>query len=355
MTSSQRIRFWLIGAVAFLITLYLLRGALLPIVAGMAVAYFLDPLADRLERMGLSRILATALITLVFFGMAVVALMILLPLIQQQVVSFAQKAPGYLDSLTQRLHPLLVELQSRLSAADMQRLRASVGGYAGTMMGWAGGLLQSVLSGGLAIAGVLSLLFITPVVTFYLLRDWDHMVAKIDSWLPLHHAGEIRDQFREIDRTLAGFVRGQATVCLSLAVFYGLALTLVGLDLGLAIGAVTGLGAFVPYVGMLIGLVVSMALAIAQDQGWNLPGLVAIVFVFGNVLEGNILTPKLVGDRVGLHPVWIIFSLLAGGALFGFVGILLAVPMAAVVGVVVRFALARYLTSSLYTGGDVVP
>ncbi|MGE5505997.1 MAG: AI-2E family transporter [Actinomycetota bacterium] len=355
MTSTQRIRFWMIGAVVFVVLLYLLRGVLLPFVAGMAVAYFLDPLADRLERMGLSRILATAVITLAFFGLAVVAAMVLVPAIQQQVISFVQKVPDYVDTLQQRLHPLFVELQKKISSADIQRLRSSLGGYAGTAVGWVAGLAQGVLTGSLAVFSVLSLMFITPVVTFYLLRDWDTMVARIDSWLPLHHAAEIRDQFREIDRTLAGFVRGQATVCISLAAFYGLALTLVGLDLGLVIGAFTGLGAFVPYVGMLIGLVVSMALAIAQDHGWSLPGLVALVFIIGNVLEGNILTPKLVGDRVGLHPVWIIFSLLAGGALFGFVGILLAVPMAAVIGVVVRFALSRYLSSSLYTGGDVIP
>jgi predicted PurR-regulated permease PerM len=187
-------------------------------------------------------------------------------------------------------------------------------------------------------------------VTFYLLRDWDHIVMKVESWLPRHHAKTIRAQIVEIDRTIAGFVRGQATVCVVLATYYGLALTLVGLDLGLVIGALTGLGAFVPYVGMFIGLVISMALAVAQGTGWGLVGGVALVFLVGNVLEGNVLTPKLVGDRVGLHPVWIIFSLLAGGALFGFVGILLAVPLAAVIGVVIRFALSRYLTSELYSG-----
>lgn len=350
MTSGQRVRFWLIGAAAFLLLLWLLRGVLLPFVAGMAVAYFFDPLADRLERAGLSRTLATGLITLVFFGFGAVLLVLLAPVIQQQVVAFVHRVPGYVDTLVLRAAPLIEEVQHRLSAGDIERLRASVGGYAGTVAGWGLGMLQSVLTGGLAIVNILSLLFITPVVTFYLLRDWDHLVAKVKVWLPRHHAQTIREQIAEVDRTIAGFVRGQATVCLALATFYGLALTAVGLDLGLVIGAFTGIGAFVPYVGMLIGLVISVALAVAQGTGWSLVGGVAVVFLVGNVLEGNVLTPKLVGDRVGLHPVWIIFSLLAGGALFGFVGILLAVPLAAVIGVVTRFALSRYLTSELYSG-----
>ncbi|OAN50762.1 AI-2E family transporter [Paramagnetospirillum marisnigri] len=352
MTPGQRIRIWAMGAVAFLVMLYLLRSVLLPFVAGMAIAYFLDPLADRLERAGLSRILATAIITLFFFSLFGALLFLLIPVLEQQVVTFVQRLPGYVATLNERARPLLHEFYSHLSPAEVEKLQSSVGAYAGTAVGWVVEVGKGVLTGGIAILSILSLLFITPVVTFYLLRDWDHMVDTIDGWLPRHRAETIRGELKTIDRTLAGFVRGQATVCLTLAVFYGAGLTLTGLDLGLMIGIGTGLGAFVPYVGMLIGLIASMGLAIAQGAELHLIGGVGVVFIIGNILEGNILTPKLVGDRVGLHPVWIIFSLLAGGALFGFVGILLAVPAAAVIGVVVRFTLNNYLTSSLYHGGE---
>lgn len=350
MSPGQRLRFWLTIGLVAVILLWLLRSVLLPFVAGMAVAYFLDPVADRLERIGLTRTLATAVITLGFFGLFVMLLTVLVPTIQQQVVTFVDRVPSYVVSIGERAQPLIEELHQRLSSSQMEKLQTSAGSYAGTVVGWVAGLGRDVLTGGIAVVSVLSLLFITPVVTFYLLRDWDRIVATVDGWLPRPHVETIRAEMRKIDVTLAGFVRGQATVCLTLAAYYGIGLTLTGLDLGLMIGMATGLGAFIPYVGMLVGLVTSLGLALAQGADWAQLGMIAGVFLVGNILEGNFLTPKLVGDRVGLHPVWIIFSLLAGGALFGFVGILLSVPTAAVVGVLTRFALTRYQQSSLFYG-----
>ncbi|MEO0036322.1 MAG: hypothetical protein RLZZ501_2345 [Pseudomonadota bacterium] len=355
MTPGQRLRFWLTCAGVFILLLWLLRGVLLPFVAGMAAAYFLDPLADRLEAKGLSRTLATSAITLGFFALVILGLMVVVPVVEQQSLTFIERVPSYVLALRDRATPLLDELRQRMSADQIQRLQGAIGSYAGTAVGWVAGLVRDLLKGGIAVVSLLSLVFITPVVTFYLLRDWDRIVATIDGWLPRPHAATIRAEMRKIDATLAGFVRGQATVCISLASFYGLALTVCGLDLGFLIGAATGLGAFVPYVGMLVGLVTSLIMATAQGGGWPLIGAVCVVFVIGNLIEGYGLTPKLVGDRVGLHPVWIIFSLLAGGALFGFVGILLSVPTAAVIGVVTRFALQRYLTSSLYHGTEAPP
>ncbi|CAA7627197.1 AI-2E family transporter [Magnetospirillum sp. UT-4] len=352
MTSALRIRFWLIGMGVSLVLLYVLRGVLLPFVAGMAIAYFLDPLADRLERAGVSRILATSIITLAFFTTLVVVLLVLAPVIEDQVVAFAQKVPGYIESINQWLDPLIREAQRRLSPRDIEKLRSSAGEYAGTVAGWGVGLLKGLVSGSLAVVEILSLVFITPIVTFYLLRDWDTITAKVEGWLPRRHAATVREQFAEIDRTLSGFVRGQATVCLALGTFYGVGLSLVGLDLGLVIGGLSGLFSFVPYLGTISGFVAGVGLAFAQTQDWQLPAIVAGVFIVGQMIEGNVLTPKLVGDRVGLHPVWVMFALLAGGGLFGFVGILLAVPVAAVIGVLVRFALSRYLASPLYTGND---
>jgi len=241
-------------------------------------------------------------------------------------------------------------LKRKLSKGDIDKLRTSVGEHAGEAVTWALNVVKRLLTGGLAVLNVLSLLFITPIVTFYMLRDWDVMVAKVDSWLPRQHRDSIHRHAAEINRTLSGFIRGQASVCLALGAFYGLGLSLVGLDLGLVIGLGAGFISFVPYLGSITGFVVGVGLALAQTQSWELPAMVAGVFLAGQVLEGNFLTPKLVGDKVGLHPVWIMFALLSGGGLFGFVGLLLAVPVAAIVGVLSRSALKRYLRSSLYHG-----
>lgn len=350
MTRTSQIRFWLVGLTVFVVLLYLLRGVLLPFVAGMAVAYFLDPVADRLERLGTSRLAATTIITAGFFLAVVAVILLLLPLIQHQVSAFAGRVPAYLDGLMAWLEPVLQNLRALLAPEDFERLKAAAGDYVGTVAGWAATVLKGVLSGSLAVVNILSLIFITPIVTFYFLRDWDRMTGKVDSWLPRHHADTIRTQFCEIDRILSGFVRGQGMVVLFLAAYYGIGLSLVGLDLGLVVGIGAGLISFIPYLGTIVGILVGLALAFAQSPDWVLPAMVAGVFLVGQMIEGNFLTPKLVGDRVGLHPVWIIFALLAGAALFGFLGVLMAVPVAAVIGVLIRFSLGNYLNSPLYRG-----
>ena len=351
MTPGRQIRFWLLGFVLFLVAVYLLRGILLPFVAGMAVAYFLDPVCDRLERAGLSRTLATTFVTIAFAVLVIAALLLLVPRLQDQIVDLAERLPTYLDTLRTTLQPILQELQRRLPVESLGQARQALSGQAGSVLGWIGGALGGLLTGGLALANILSLVFVTPVVAFYLLRDWDRIVMHVDSWLPRGHAEVIREQARAIDRTLAGWVRGQATVCLLLAAYYGIALSVVGLDFGLAVGLIAGLLSFVPFVGTITGFVLGLGIAFTQYADWGPIVAVLAVFVVGQVIEGNFLTPKLVGDRVGLHPVWVMFGLLAGGALFGFVGVLLALPVAAVIGVLARFALARYLESRYYHHG----
>lgn len=354
MSRSRQIRFWLIGLAVFVAALWVLREVLLPFVAGMAVAYFLDPVADRLEKWGLSRLMAVVVITAGFVLSLVAALLLLVPLLQAQVTAFIIRLPGYIEMLREVAEPLLAEIKQRLPADQVATLQESAGGYAGKALEFVGSVLKGLLTGGFALLNLLSLLFITPVVAFYQLRDWDRMVAKVDGWLPRDHADTIRDRFREIDAILAGFVRGQASVCLVLGAFYAIGLTLVGLDLGLLVGLAAGVLSFIPYLGTITGFVVGIGLALAQFDTYLPVGLVVAVFVAGQLLEGNYLTPKLVGDRIGLHPVWVIFALLAGGALFGFVGLLLAVPVAAVIGVLVRFFLGQYLRSPLYTGHGAV-
>ncbi len=352
MSPQRQLRVWLIGLVAFLLAVYLLRGILLPFVAGMAIAYFLDPVCDRFQRWGISRTVATVLVTGSFGVLVLAGILLLVPVLQGQIVSLAESLPGYLTQLQQRLEPLLRTLEQRWSADGVTRLRDALGGQAGQLLRWAGSALGGLVSGGMVLVNVLSLVLITPVVAFYLLRDWDGVVSRVDHWLPRRHAPLLREQLRLVNRTLAGYARGQASVCAIQGALYGAGLSLIGLDFGLIVGLVVGVLSFIPFVGAAVGFGVGLGLAFAQfDDGTRIV-FVGLLFAVGQILEGYVLTPKLVGDRVGLHPVWVIFALLAGGNLFGFVGVLLALPVAAVVGVLVRFALSRYLASRLYGPGD---
>jgi len=350
MSGRGQLGFWLIGFALFLLALYLLRGILLPFVAGMAVAYMLDPICDWLETHGCSRNWATVIVSIGFAAVIIVALLVVVPLLERQLLDFAGRLPGYVNAAADRLLPQIQIIAERLGIGSLADLRTSVSAQIGGIVSWIGAALIRIVSSGVAFANLLSLLFITPVVAFYLLRDWDHFVRRIDDLLPREHRETIHAQLRQVDRNLAGFARGQASVCLVLAIYYALGLTLVGLEFGLVVGLGIGLISFIPYVGSITGLIVSLGIALAQFPTWGPVGLVLGVFVVGQILEGYVLTPRLVGNRVGLHPVWVIFALLAGGTLFGFVGLLLAVPMAAVIGVLTRFGVQQYLASRYFRG-----
>ncbi len=340
----------MIGLALFVLALWVLADMLLPFVVGLAIAYLLDPTVDRLERLGLPRWLATSSVLLGFLLVLVVVILLLVPLVQGQITHLLQVLPNYVAVVKERALPALDRLVHRLPPDDVERLRAAAGNYAGDVAGWIAKVITGILSRGLALFDVLSVMFITPVVAFYLLRDWDVMVRKVDGWLPRHHAAVVREQVRAVNQTLSGFLRGQGMVCVALGLFYAVGLTLAGLDFGLVIGLLSGVLSFVPYVGTLFGFVASTGLALLQfDELWRV-AIVVGVFLFGQAMEGNVLTPNLVGDRIGLHAVWVMFALLAGGSLFGFVGVLLAVPVAAVIGVLTRFALGQYLNSSYYHG-----
>jgi predicted PurR-regulated permease PerM len=345
---ASQFRIWLGLLVALLALLYFLGGVLLPFVAGMAIAYLLDPLASALVRRGLSRGAAAALILAAFFAAVLVVLSVGIPLLQREIVDLAHRLPELAARLREVLTPIIERIVDRFDPDVLHRIAQDIQSAAGSAVRSAIGAAAGLISGGLALVSLLSLLVITPVVAFYLLRDWPDMLRRIDHWLPRAHAATIREQLGLIDQMISGFVRGQAMVCISLGLFYGIALVLVGLQFGLVIGLLTGLFSFIPFVGAFTGSMIALVVAFAQFG--DLTGVAKIVGILmvGQILEGYVLTPKLVGDRVGLHPVWVMFALLAGGALFGFVGILLAVPGAAAIGVLVRFALARYLESPLY-------
>jgi predicted PurR-regulated permease PerM len=350
MTLGTQAKVWGIALVVFVVLLVLLKSILLPFVAGMAIAYLLDPVCDRLEAMGVSRTVATTIVTAIFALVVVLLLLLIVPLVIQQVIVFLGTLPDFISRTQDRLLPFYMELRQQFDLPDVTELGEIARTRIGTALAWLAGLLEGLITQGLAVANLLSLVFITPVVAFYLLRDWDRLVARIDDLLPRDHADVMRELAKQANESLAGFARGQSMVCVLLAAFYAVALVIVGLPFGAIVGLVAGLLTFIPYVGCLTGFVVSMAIAVGQFDNWGSIALVAIIFVVGQVIEGNFLTPKLVGDRVGLHPVWIIFALLAGGALFGFLGLLLAVPVAALIAVLVRFATAQYRASKLYLG-----
>jgi len=349
-TDKSLLWWWIVAFAATLFVLYVLRAMLLPFVAGLALAYFLDPVADYLEKFGMRRTPAVLIITVVFMGTSVAILLLMAPIIRNQIVSLVHNTPSYIDSGWSVLEPYLELLKHHLPAKQVTAIENAAQGFVGTAFDRIGDILTGVLSRGVAVFSLMSLFVITPVVTIYLLRDWDDIVAKVNDWLPKEEAPAIRAIARDVDLTLAGFLRGQATVCLALATVYGCGLSFVGLEAGLLVGMATGFAAFIPYAGGITGFIVAMTLALFQFDEWTSIAGVIAVFAVGQVLEGYVLTPRLVGGRIGLHPVWVLFALLAGGTLFGFAGVLVALPVAAIIGVLVRHGLRRYLNSSAYLG-----
>jgi predicted PurR-regulated permease PerM len=340
--------FWVVALALFVLAVHLLSAILLPFVAGCAIAYFLDPAVDRLEAWRVPRGLASALVLFLFFVAIVLLLALVLPVLQLEATELAQRAPAAFEYAREKIQAGLELAQERLAPEDVAKLKDMAGGWAGEVAGWAVRVVQEILTSSFAIANILSLVIITPVVAFFLLRDWDRIIAQIDRWLPRRHAAVIREEARAVDRTLAGFVHGQFLVGLADAFYYGVALSLVGLPFAVIIGVIVGVLSFIPFLGFLLGLLLAIGLGLVQF-GPTAPFLVVLgIFAVGSLLEQNVLSPRLVGKRINLHPVWVIFALLAFGTLFGFLGVLLALPAAAVIGVLVRFALARYLASPLY-------
>lgn len=342
----QQLKYWGVAAAIFFVALWWLGDVILPFVLGGAVAYFLDPVADRIEAAGLSRAAATAIITLAAILIFVLLALLVIPTLINQAIALFDTVPKLVQNfqafLTGRFPDLLDESST---------LRQSLTAVGETIQSKGGELLQTALTSVGSLLNVVMLFVIVPVVAFYLLYDWDRMIAEIDDLLPREHAPVVRHLASQIDKTLASFIRGMGTVCLILGTYYAVALMLVGLQFGLVVGAFAGLITFIPYVGALLGGALAIGLALFQFWGdWVSIGLVAGIFVLGQVIEGNVLTPNLVGSSVGLHPVWLIFALSVFGSLFGFVGMLVAVPVAAAIGVLMRFAISQYKDSRLYRG-----
>lgn len=350
MTVRER-AWWWVGIIAVLCGfIWLFKGILLPFVAGIAIAYFLDPLADRLERLGIKRGAAAILALLGFLIIAVAFVLLLVPIVQTQISELTTRLPAIIKAVQDGLTALLEHLKTVMAPEDYEQLRTALAGQVQRGLQMLSGLLQGVLSQGVALFEFLSVIIVTPVVAFYLLRDWDRIMADLDKLLPREYQPTVRARLQEVDDTLAGFARGQASVCVLLGLGYGSALALAGLPFGFTIGLTAGLVSFIPYLGSMFGLVASVGLAFLEFDDYVRIGIVAAIFVIGQAIEGNYLTPKLVGERVRLHPVWVIFALFAGGSLLGFLGMLIALPAAAVIGVLVRFLIGQYRGSRLYDG-----
>ena len=348
---NHQFRYWGIAAAVFFLLIWALGDVLLPFIVGGAIAYFLDPIADRLERMGLSRVTATVVISLVALLLVVLLVLAVIPTLVNQLTALVNAAPD----IAKRLQGFLLERFPEL-ADSTSTIRQTLAELGAAIQARGAELAQGVLTSALGVISIVLFIVVVPVVAFYLLLDWDDMVAKIDAILPLDPAPSVRRLAREIDAVLAGFVRGQVSVCLALGTFYAAALMAAGLQFGLIVGAIAGAITFIPYIGSLIGGALAIGLALFQFWGdWVQIGIIAAIFGVGQFVEGNILTPRLVGKSVGLHPVWLLFALSAFGTVFGFVGMLIAVPVAASLGVLTRFALEQYRASLLYQGHAGLP
>jgi len=359
MILRNQVLVWVGFFVVVILALWLFRGILLPFVVGAALAYLLNPLVNQLQRWHFTRGWATAVVLLCVVAIILGLFFMLVPIVLQQVAGLVQRLPGYAADLQELARRWAPELNEWLGPQRAAQVEATVNDLMGRAVGLAGVVTGEIVSSGMTVISAIGFAVFTPVVAFYLLLDWEGMIRGLESLLPRDHKEEINGILAEIDRSMAGVLRGQGGVVLILAAFYATALTLVGLNFGLAIGLIGGLLSFIPFVGFALGFVLSMGIAIVQFwPDWWFIVLVFGIYMIGQFIEGNVLYPKLVGSSININPVWLMFALLAFGALFGFVGLLLAVPLAAIVAVLIRFGVRKYKESPLYrgqsgeTGGD---
>lgn len=348
MVYGRQVTFWLVTFVVLAAALWLLHDILLPFVAGIALAYVLAPLADRVERLGINRTVAALLVVSVLVVALIALMLLLVPLLLQQGSALISNIPGYFKRVKELIVDANLPWLNWLGAAETGKSASDLVGQVAT---WLLSFSYSLWTGGKALVSFASVLIVMPVVTFYLIRDWHAMIDRVDSWVPVRQRDTVRQLGREIDAAIGGFLRGQFGVCLVLGCYYAIGLMLVGLDFALLIGLIAGVITFVPYIGSMTGLMIAVSVAIAQFwPDWKRIALVVAIFLVGQFIEGNIVSPKFVGERVGLHPVWLIFAMFAFGYLFGFVGLLVAVPLGAAIAVLLRFGLRQYFASPLYRG-----
>jgi len=334
---------WAIGVSGFFVFLYLVKSILLPFVVGMLAAYFLDPAVKRLLRCKWSRAKSAGLITILFFVIVGILLTTLSPIIVHQLSDMIKEIPAYFAKLEKEYGSTIRHYIASLTPEQEDAIKETAGNFSGSAAHFLANAASEFFASGLALLNIVSLIFITPIVVFYLLRDWDIVVETFDKLLPREYHQTIKEQLHIIDQTLSGFIRGQTNVCLILASYYGIILSIIGLNFGAGLGILTGFLLFIPFVGFATCFTLSMVIGFFQFGLSAHLLAIAITYLVGMIMESSLITPRLVGSKVGLHPLWIIFGMLSGGALFGLVGVLISVPVTAVIGVLVRFAIANYL------------
>jgi len=354
MIKRDKVYLGVVGIFSIGFFVYSISSILLPFIVAFIAAYFLNPAAHRIQKLGLSRTMATGIITSSFFIVTISIAIFLAPVFYDQFLTFLHTIPTYITYINGNIVPEFTNILKRIDPHALDKAKDSIGDASGYTLKVLGSIAANLLTSGMAVLNLISLTFIAPIVTFYILRDWDKILKKINSWLPPKYAKVIRKQANEIDGILAGYIRGQTHVCFIVGTYYAVALTIAGLEFSLLIGFATGILLFIPYVGTLFGFAVAMLVAFFQFGDLQNLVVVASVFLVGQVLEGVFLTPNLVGNKVQLHPAWIMFGLLAGGAMFGFTGVLVAVPVTAVVGVLIRAFIREYLENGSGKNGRIL-
>lgn len=354
MALSQRTYFTFWGGASLLLFafVWVFKAVLTPFVLGIGIAYLLNPIVNFLVKMKIPRLASVLLILLSFFIFCLLVLTLVSPPLYREAASLAERLPEYIDVLVKFVQPYLVMAQEQFGGDYAANLKGILQDNLGKIMkvsgGFAGMAAGGLASGGQAVAGFVTTLLLTPLVAFFMMLEWPRVTKWVNDLIPRQSEKMIKDLFKQIDQKISGFIRGQIMVAFFLGMIYAIALTIAGLNYGFLIGIVAGFLSIIPMVGSTIGLLVSVVVAWFQLGEWDFVAIIAAIFIVGQIIEGNILTPKLVGDSVGLHPLWIMFALMAGGSLFGILGMLLAVPVAAVVGVLMSFSITQYKRSPLY-------
>lgn len=345
--------FWIFSGVLILLylTLKSLSAVCFPFFMGFVGAYALNGGVTRLAKYHVPRALGSIIMVLGVLVSFVILLMVFIPFVQNQLISLAVITPPLVESWMFELKTLVDTYSKQFGVQPPVEIKTHISQHVGEIFSWSVTVLKDLLSNSLVLANLLSLTILTPIIMFYLLKDFPLVIQSIYNAIPLTYRESVTAYAKRVDSTLSDYVRGQIKVCLILTLLYSISLGIIGINQGIFIGIIAGIISFIPYVGMLLGLLATLASGFAHFEGWNQIILVFIIFTIVGILEGNVLAPRFIGERVGLHPVWVIFALLAAGTWFGFFGILFALPMAAIVGVTVRILLEHYKSSSLYAKG----
>lgn len=354
MSTERQIFFWLFVFTLLFVSIWILQSVLLPFVLGAAIAYLLDPFVERLDEWGVNRSLSTIIMLVTCLLVVSSVFVLLIPALYNELQALITAMPGYIESLKTLAAPYIEIIKEKTGLKSQEDLLAILFEQKAAAFKASDTFISGLAAGGNSVISMLSILALTPLSAFFFIREWPKIMSFLESLLPRTHEKTLKTLFTKMHEIVSGFIRGQLMVAFFLAIFYAIALTLAGLEYGVIIGLSAGLLSIIPMLGAIGGLIAATATAWLTTFELGYTGIIALIFVFGQIVEGNFLTPKLVGDQVGLHPLWVIFAVMAGGALMGLAGMFLAVPVAAIIGVLIGFSISKYKETPLYTGKKAV-